>query len=161
MLLTVPHASRTLHAFEWLMSCVIVEYVTWWICALVKFVECCDYVDWCICTLVDFVDGCEWLNYALLHVLLACAYTLGEIYLMIITWIIWSWIIHYVIDWNAYLFIIVYVDYDWCEANLLVVLTAYLFVRMGRRSAGVVLLDWWVAWGKRELPLFICFDVLD
>ena len=100
-----PEKSRTLHAFEWLMSCVIIEYLTYWICVLVKFVECCDYVDWCVCTLVDFVDDCEWLNYALLHVLLACAYTLGDIYLMIITWIIWSWIIHYVIDWSC---IIVY-----------------------------------------------------
>jgi len=47
---------------DWLMNCVIIEYVTWWICALVKFVECCDYVDWCICTLVDFADDCEYLN---------------------------------------------------------------------------------------------------
>jgi len=40
------------------MSRVIIEYVTWWICALEKFGECCDYVDLCICTLVDF---CWWL----------------------------------------------------------------------------------------------------
>jgi len=26
--------SKTLHAFEWLMSRVIIEHVTWWICAL-------------------------------------------------------------------------------------------------------------------------------
>jgi len=34
----VPHAfreeSRTLHAFENLVSCVVIEYVTWWICAI-------------------------------------------------------------------------------------------------------------------------------
>ena len=52
ILLTVVHLeeSRTLHAFEWLMNCVIIEYVTWGICALVKLVECCDLMDWCICT---------------------------------------------------------------------------------------------------------------
>ena len=109
--------SRTLHAFEWLMSCVIIEYVIWWICALVKLVECCDYVNWFICTLVEFVDGCEWLNYALIACLTLLFLYTWWIYLMIITWIIWSWIIHYVIDWNTYLFIIAYVDYDWCEAN--------------------------------------------
>jgi len=44
------------------MSRVIIEYVTWGICALMKFGECFDYVDWCICTLVEFVDDCEYLN---------------------------------------------------------------------------------------------------
>jgi hypothetical protein len=29
--------------FEWLMNCVIIEYVTWLIFALGKFVECCDF----------------------------------------------------------------------------------------------------------------------
>jgi len=37
------------------MSRVIIEYVTWLICALVKVGECCDYVHWCICTLWIFV----------------------------------------------------------------------------------------------------------
>jgi hypothetical protein len=44
--------SRTLHAFDWLMNCVIIEYVTWSICALVKFVECCD-----LCGLVLCIKG--------------------------------------------------------------------------------------------------------
>ena len=84
--------SRTLHAFEWLMSCVIIEYVTWWTCALLKFFECCDYVDWCICTLVDFVDGCEWLNYALIVcVTCLCIYTWWINLMLIILVIIMKW----------------------------------------------------------------------
>ena len=55
------------------MTRVIIESVSWWICTLVEFSECCDYVDWCICTLVDFVDGCEWLNYVLIACL-TCLY---------------------------------------------------------------------------------------
>jgi len=48
-----------------MMSHVIIESVTWWICTLVEFGECCDYVDWCIRTLVNVVImwigvyGCE------------------------------------------------------------------------------------------------------
>jgi len=48
--------------------------------------------------------------------------------------------------WNPWMLMFVYVDYDWCEANLSGLWwTAYLFVWTGRQRAGLVLLlDWWV-----------------
>ena len=52
-ILMVPHASteeyRTLHAFDILWNCVILDYVIWWLCALVK----------CVGELYEFCDLCD------------------------------------------------------------------------------------------------------
>ena len=64
----------------------------------------------------------------------------------------------YVICMNPWMLMFVYVDYDSCEANPQWSWTAYLFVWMGRRRAGVVvdcLVSAWIAGAISVIGLWI------
>jgi len=106
---------------------VMLDYVIWWLCALVKFSECCEYGEWwtCICFLIiaRILEVYCWCNDSMLCDLI-------KRYLLNIE----RWICRYAFIW-------LYVYYAQYNLILVVIwLTVCLFVWMGRRRAWLILL---------------------
>jgi len=87
-ILMIPHASReeyrTLHAFDILWNCVILDYVIWWLCALVKLGELCEmwlvnYTNFVIYVISKYCELCRNVH-MIMFVILGDAYTLVNLF---------------------------------------------------------------------------------